>query len=81
MLHITYINSLRVLYGAIIVYVTKSSEQGAQTQIFLAASQTIDPAKDSGTIQNNNHCENYGFGSSYVLKQEIALAEYIRNSK
>lgn len=66
-LHITYTNSLHELYGAIIVYVTKSSEQGAQTQIFLAASQTIDPAKDSGTIQHNNHCENYGFRSIIVF--------------
>jgi hypothetical protein len=53
------------------VYVTKSSEQGAQTQIFLAASQTIDPAKDSGTAQRNNHYENYGFGSFSVFLMTI----------
>lgn len=34
--------------GAPLVYLTKSQEQGAQTQIFLSASSSINPAKDTG---------------------------------
>ena len=34
------------------MYITKSSEQGAQTQIFLSASKTINPKRDSGDWLN-----------------------------
>ena len=54
------INALRLIYRrssyilntcfASIVYITKSSEQGAQTQIFLSASKTINPKTDSGEL-------------------------------
>ena len=50
----TYLYPVAGLAAAPLVYFTKSAEQGAQTQIYLAASNELDLSRDSGKYFDNS---------------------------